>query len=665
MEEVKKTRKKPTAKKTVQSVDVAAEELEKTTQPEVAVTAEPNPNAEDIAEKPIKKKSAKSTKQPEKEDVAERIPETDAPIAEEQEGVEDRKTEEPIGNDETKGDEHIHNTEEQLADGNNEAAEEHDAEAQEPQIDTEKPIGAKKKKKIIAESEPSGKKFKISKKMLIILSCVLVAVILAIVLSVTLTSCNSNNTKSGSGNKTNAKSYTVTFDTKGGSEIESVTLYEGDKVTRPTTNPTKEMFTFDDWYIVNPNNQGEMLKFVFDTAISQDITLVAGWRGENSVKVEFDANGGAFADDKEVVMYGLIGSTMSAPADAPTRYGYKFGGWYEDKECHSKFNFGVFPIDNATLYAGWDKDPDYVYVTYYGNGELLYTEPLKKTEDLVLPDELGNDTVVGNWYTNVDMTEVYDGSKPTDSLSLYTTYYTKGLKFNKGMVTGYTGTATDVIVPTKYNGTPVYSIGADAFYRTSELPAITSIKLPDGIRTIGSGAFYNCQYLASINLTESVQSIGVNAFYRNERLRTLGDISGVMTIGDGAFNGCKQLRDFEFGNDLFTIGEYAFNDCVLLTNVTLTASVEYVGENAFSGCTSLKTVVAESMVLKNIGKNAFADCASLTEITIENSSDAVVFGGNPVTNSRNVTIYVPSALLDAYKENSKNAQFKDKFAAIR
>ena len=581
--------------------------------------------------------------------------------------AEDSKTEEQVIAEESKADEQTGDTEEQPAIANDEATDEQVAETQEHGAEQEqddtanKPITAKKKK-IIAES--NGKKFALSKKMIVILSCVLVAVIVAIVLAVTLTSCNSGDGK-GSGDNYNVKKYTVTFDTMGGSEIAPYTLNEGDKVTEPKPAPTKDMFTFDGWYIVNPNNPNRKQKFVFDTVISSDITLVAGWRGDNSVKVEFNANGGAFDGGKEVVLYGLIGSTISAPTDEPTRYGYRFGGWYEDVECKSKFDFGSFPIDNATLYAGWAADPDFGYVSYYGNGELLYTQPIKKTDDVALPDDLGKDIVIDGWYTDADMTKLYTVGKPTDNLELHTTYYTKGLVINNGVVTGYTGSATEVVVPTKYNGRPVSSIGADAFYRSSELPAITSVKLPDSIRSIGNGAFYNCQYLASINLTENVATIGENAFYRNERLRTLGDISGLRSIGDYAFDGCKDLRDFEFGDSLRNIGDYAFNDCKMLTNVTLAASVQSVGDYAFSGCTSLKTVVAESLVLESIGSNAFADCTNLTEITLKKTSGAVEFVGNPIPDSRNVTIYVPTALLESYQENNNNAQFKDKFAAIR
>ncbi|MCH5155318.1 MAG: leucine-rich repeat protein [Clostridiales bacterium] len=474
--------------------------------------------------------------------------------------------------------------------------------------------------------------------------------------------------------KKSPKMYTVTFNTMGGSAVSSYKLEAGKKITRPKTIPTKEMFVFDDWYWENPKKAGEIQKFVFGTKISQNITLFAGWIGETSVKIDFDPNGGAFENDKEVSLYGLIGAQMTEPEDVPTRTGYVFDGWYTEEECYNKFPFSVFPSDNATLYAGWARDTEnYVFISYYGNDELLLVEPVEKDEDVVLPDlfDADSDIVTTGWFVDNNPNRPYTFGKATVDLDLYTDYYTNGLVFSSSTrystVAGYEGTATKVIVPPAYGGKPVTAIGDDAFYRTGELPSIKSVSLPDSITTIGDRAFYNCQYLASINLTDNVTHIGENAFYRNTRLRTVGDITGVMGegLGAGAFNGCSDLRQIELGNGLTKISDYTFNDCSALNQITLSGALKGIGNYAFSGCTSLKSIEIESSVLETIGDYAFADCSALVDVTIAKESAAVTLGGNAFLNSRNVTIYVPSNLLDAYKNNATNNKFKDKFAAIR
>ena len=68
-----------------------------------------------------------------------------------------------------------------------------------------------------------------------------------------------------------ANTYTVTFDTDGGSTISSQTVAYGNKATKPT-NPTKTGYTFDNWY----TDDTYATTFDFDnTVITSDITIYA------------------------------------------------------------------------------------------------------------------------------------------------------------------------------------------------------------------------------------------------------------------------------------------------------------------------------------------------------------------------------------------------------
>ncbi len=637
MAEVKNTKKKPVAKKPAQkAADTATKELEKTA-PEAA--EQPIEQAE--AKKPAKKKSsnqAVKTTISEQQEAAEAIANEDAEVAESKETAPTADNAvQPVVAEEQKAEEEP-------------KAEKSDEQKESP-AQSNKPAKA------------SGKKFVLSKNMIIILSCVLALVIIGVILAVCLTSCKSDGE--------NDKKYTVTFMVDG-EVMTTYTLSAGEKISEPKDNPSKDMFAFDGWYLVNSNNSSQRQKFIFGTTVSQNITLVAIFTGESSVKVEFDPNGGTFTDDKQVELIGIVGASMTEPSDVPTRVGYLFDGWYTEAECYNEFDFGAYPIESFTLYAGWKKDADnFVYISYYGNGELLRVDPVHKGEDVELPDFFGDneDIVVGDWLLEENNpNKPYTAGKATQDLDLYTTYYTNGLVFSttrtNATVIGYDGTATVVIVPSVYNGRSVTGIGSYAFYRTGQLSAVTSIKLPDTIVTIGEGAFYDCQYLVSVNLTYSVNTIGENAFYRNIRLRNVGDISGVEgeKLGAGAFNGCKELRAITLSGLLTKIGDYTFNDCASLTEISLPDALQTIGNYAFSGCTALKTVSLEAFV-ESIGDNAFADCSSLTEVNIAKTSDEVVMQGNPFANCRSVKVYVPSSLLEAYQNNTDNSQFMDKFAA--
>ena len=63
--------------------------------------------------------------------------------------------------------------------------------------------------------------------------------------------------------------YTVTFNSNGGSDVESQTVRQGDKVTQPS-NPTKEGYTFVSWML----NETE---YDFTAPVEGNVTLTAKW----------------------------------------------------------------------------------------------------------------------------------------------------------------------------------------------------------------------------------------------------------------------------------------------------------------------------------------------------------------------------------------------------
>ena len=80
---------------------------------------------------------------------------------------------------------------------------------------------------------------------------------------------SSSSSAQPSSSSSQVTTYTVTFDSNGGSNISSQTVESGKKATRPT-NPTREGYTFNSWKL-NGN------EFDFSSAITSNITLVASW----------------------------------------------------------------------------------------------------------------------------------------------------------------------------------------------------------------------------------------------------------------------------------------------------------------------------------------------------------------------------------------------------
>jgi len=163
----------------------------------------------------------------------------------------------------------------------------------------------------------------------------------------------------------NSNQYTVCFECNGGTPIDSQTVSYGELATRPT-NPSREGYTFDDWYIddetfVNMRNfatpvtnQISLNKWDFATPITKDITLYAEWNS-NQYTVCFECNGGT-PIDSQTVNYGEL---ATRPTD-PSREGYTFDDWYINDEIFvNKWDFATPITNDITLYANWVEDNIY------------------------------------------------------------------------------------------------------------------------------------------------------------------------------------------------------------------------------------------------------------------------------------------------------------------
>ena len=125
-----------------------------------------------------------------------------------------------------------------------------------------------------------------------------------------------------------ANTYTITFDTAGGSEIAPITQDYGTQIAAPA-NPTRKGYTFKGWD-----------KEIPETMPAENITVKAQWE-INQYTIAFDTAGG----NEIAPITQDYGTAITAPAD-PTREGYTFIGW--DTEIPA-----TMPAENITLKAKW------------------------------------------------------------------------------------------------------------------------------------------------------------------------------------------------------------------------------------------------------------------------------------------------------------------------
>ena len=131
---------------------------------------------------------------------------------------------------------------------------------------------------------------------------------------------------SGTGGE--ATSYTLTFDTNGGSAIAPITQDYGTAITAPA-DPTKTGYTFAGWTPAIPA-----------TMPAENMTIKAKWT-MNQYTLTFDTNGGSTI----APITQDYGTAITAPAD-PTKTGYTFAGWTPAIPT-------TMPAENLTVTAQW------------------------------------------------------------------------------------------------------------------------------------------------------------------------------------------------------------------------------------------------------------------------------------------------------------------------
>lgn len=240
----------------------------------------------------------------------------------------------------------------------------------------------------------------------------------------------------------------------------------------------------------------------------------------------------------------------------------------------------------------------------------------------------------------------------------------------------YKGDENIVYVPSTIGNVPVTVIKDYAFAvngaRKTPKDMIREIHIPEGVTSIGNGAFKGCVNLEKISVPDSLCNIGSNAFESCGKLKFteydgFGYLGGpntpyrfaaihlgkpdcslhpdtehllvgafersrgpqnlivsdkVTRIMNYNFKGCLNLIHIELPKTIMELGRFAFESCRHLTDIEIPSGPVKIPDACFRGCVKLGKVTVSDTV-QSIGYSAFKDCAELKTVEIPASVSAI------------------------------------------
>ncbi len=167
--------------------------------------------------------------------------------------------------------------------------------------------------------------------------------------------------------------------------------------------------------------------------------------------------------------------------------------------------------------------------------------------------------------------------------------------------------------------------------------ALTQIRLPENLQTIGDGAFYKTD-LQTINLPEKLETIGADAFS--------GGVDGLL----------EQMDELVIPASVKSIGARAFTRAGF-SSVVFNEGLETINQSAFAyiGFTSIELPAS----LKNLADSAFTRYDSIESITFKGAPPSIkyttqsdgttIYLAPDLTGMDECTVYVKPEYFDAYK----------------
>ena len=430
--------------------------------------------------------------------------------------------------------------------------------------------------------------------------------------------------------------YTVTFDSQGGSGVTSQIVIQGETVKQPAT-AHPEGYLLGGWYkeedFINQWN------FAADE-VTEDMTLYAKWI-------------------EDVIYSGTTGQCIWWITGIEGNYTLNIGGagemadynynnaapWYDYRASIQTVNIGrgVTNIGDYAFYYCSSLTSVVIPegATSIGTSAFSWCSSLTS---VIIPESV---TSIGDhafWgcsgLTSIIIPESVASIgeyafRYCSSLTSVTVYWDEPLEINSNVFEGCQQNYVLLIVPqdseTAYSEAEVWN--EFNIEGISEL-MLTGLCGDDLIWTydIASGTL---TISGTGDMTDySMESVPWFDF--RIKIRTLVLSDEMTSIGGSAFYGCTGLTSVIIPDGVTSIGYSAFESCLGLTSVTIPNSVTNIDNGAFYSCRGLTSVYIPENVI-NIGSAAFVWCMGLTSIEVAEdnprytSEDGILFNKNKTT----------------------------------
>lgn len=368
--------------------------------------------------------------------------------------------------------------------------------------------------------------------------------------------------------------------------------------------PSKENHIFNGFYLdsdcKNPINE--------ENLIDKNLTIYVKWIDTNAISYKVIYKGENITDDKYSIietniLYGSLDEEVVAPIKT-----------YEGLEVINSNVKGNIALDGSLVLEVLYRRKTYDIIYMINAEEYRKVTNLKYNANYKLIDNVMlNGYIFRGWYYDEQFKNVASLNKiPSNNTIVYgklepITVGSSGLSYVLNpsktgyIISGYTGTETEIIIPNGYNCLPVVAI--DCYFDSENIQKITIGK---NIQEIKEDAFIRCLHLETIWVESE------NAKYYSEdgvlydksrnslKVYPLGKKdtsfyipSNILVLERFCFHGNPYLENLIIGDKLTTIQSEALRDCTNLKTISIGKGVNFISDTWVNGCYNLEMIYVD------------------------------------------------------------------------